>query len=197
MKKLEHSVFVHDKDVYQLLISNLRYAFARDNNLAPYGCISHIKELVPKLGDDFRESTAKQLVEETVTNLKCPELSGARSHRITYDRMCTVVHENGDITHEMMKCKDYVSDYAWQEYKKGLKKGKKPSEDESSRYSDCDIDLSKAEVDSNFAFENEDEWKDLLVFLKDYVPVDWHPYNDAKEELFKPRKSENNETKEK
>lgn len=55
-----------EKDLYQLLIAEFRYAFKRDNHLAPSGCAQHIKDYLPEMKQEWRAQTAKQLTEEII-----------------------------------------------------------------------------------------------------------------------------------
>ena len=55
-----------DKDLYQLLITEFRYAVERDNHLAPGSCAQHIKEYLPEMDGSWRSHTAKQLSEEII-----------------------------------------------------------------------------------------------------------------------------------
>ena len=55
-----------EKDLYQLLLAEFRYAVKRDNHLAPSTCAVHIKTYLPKLTKQWRAYTAKQLSEEII-----------------------------------------------------------------------------------------------------------------------------------
>ena len=59
-------VKLDDKDLYQLLIAEFRYAVKRDNHLAPDTCAQHIKDYLPKMNKQWRSHTAKQLSEEII-----------------------------------------------------------------------------------------------------------------------------------
>lgn len=59
-------VKLEDKDLYQLLIAEFRYAVKRDNHLAPDTCAQHIKDYLPEMSKDWRAHTAKQLSEEII-----------------------------------------------------------------------------------------------------------------------------------
>jgi hypothetical protein len=59
-------VKLDDKDLYQLLIAEFRYAVKRDNHLAPGTCIQHIKDYLPDMNKQWRSHTAKQLSEEII-----------------------------------------------------------------------------------------------------------------------------------
>lgn len=55
-----------EKDLYQLLIAEFRYAVKRDNHLAPSSCVQHIKNYLPEMKQEWRAQTAKQLTEEII-----------------------------------------------------------------------------------------------------------------------------------
>ena len=57
---------IDEKDLYQLLIAEFRYAVKRDNHLAPSGCIQHVKDYLPEMSKQWRTYTAKQLSEEII-----------------------------------------------------------------------------------------------------------------------------------
>lgn len=59
-------VKLDEKDLYQLLIAEMRYAIKRDNHLAPSSSIQHIKEYLPEMSKQWRAYTAKQLTEEII-----------------------------------------------------------------------------------------------------------------------------------
>ena len=56
----------NEKDLYQMLISELRYAIKRDNHLAPDTCCELIKTYLPKMSEPWRSHTAKQLADESI-----------------------------------------------------------------------------------------------------------------------------------
>jgi hypothetical protein len=60
-------VKLDEKDLYQLLIAEMRYAIKRDNHLAPSSSIQHIKEYLPEMSKQWRAHTAKQLIEEIIS----------------------------------------------------------------------------------------------------------------------------------
>ena len=60
-------VKLDDKDLYQLLIAEMRYAIKRDNHLAPSSSIQHIKEYLPEMSRQWRAHTTKQLTEEIIS----------------------------------------------------------------------------------------------------------------------------------
>ena len=55
-----------EKDLYLMLISELRYAINRDNHLAPDTCIELICKYLPKMSEPLRSITAKQLANESI-----------------------------------------------------------------------------------------------------------------------------------
>ena len=55
-----------DRDLYQLLIAEFRYSVKRDNHLAPDTCAQHVKAYLPKMTEQWRAHTAKQLSEEII-----------------------------------------------------------------------------------------------------------------------------------
>ena len=59
-------VNIDDRDLYQLLIAELRYAIRRDNHLAPDTCAQHIKDYLSDMSSQWRAHTAKQLSEEII-----------------------------------------------------------------------------------------------------------------------------------
>lgn len=59
-------VKLDEKDLYQILIAEFRYAVKRDNHLAPNTCAQHIKDYLPEMNKQWRAHTAKQLSEEII-----------------------------------------------------------------------------------------------------------------------------------
>ena len=59
-------VKLDEKDLYQLLLAEFRYAVKRDNHLAPDTCAQHIKDYLPYMHKQWRAHTAKQLSEEII-----------------------------------------------------------------------------------------------------------------------------------
>jgi hypothetical protein len=59
-------VKLDEKDLYQLLVAEFRYAIKRDNHLAPDTCAQHIKDYLPEMEKSWRAHTAKQLSEEII-----------------------------------------------------------------------------------------------------------------------------------
>lgn len=59
-------VKLDEKDLYQLLLAEFRYAVKRDNHLAPGTCAQHIKDYLPDMYKQWRAHAAKQLSEEII-----------------------------------------------------------------------------------------------------------------------------------
>jgi hypothetical protein len=59
-------VKIDDRDLYQILMAEFRYAVRRDNHLAPDTCAQHIKNYLPEMNKQWRTHTAKQLSEEII-----------------------------------------------------------------------------------------------------------------------------------
>lgn len=59
-------VKLDEKDLYQLLIVEFRYAVKRDNHLAPSGCVQHVMEYLPEMSKQWRAHTAEQLTNEII-----------------------------------------------------------------------------------------------------------------------------------
>lgn len=57
---------IDDRDLYQILIAEFRYAVRRDNHLAPDTCAQHIREYLPEMNKQWRAHLAKQLSEEII-----------------------------------------------------------------------------------------------------------------------------------
>lgn len=55
---------IEDRDLYQLLIAEFRYAVKRDNHLAPSGCAQHVMDYLPEMSKTWRAHTAEQLTSE-------------------------------------------------------------------------------------------------------------------------------------
>ena len=58
---------IDEKDLFQLLISEFRYAVKRDNHLAPSTCVQHVMSYLPEMAKDWRANTAYQLTDEVIT----------------------------------------------------------------------------------------------------------------------------------
>lgn len=59
-------VKLDEKDLYQFLIAEFRYATKRDNHLALNSCVQHVKDYLPEMKQEWRAQTAKQLTEEII-----------------------------------------------------------------------------------------------------------------------------------
>ena len=68
-------VKLDEKDLYQFLIAEFRYAVKRDNHLAPDACVQHVKDYLPYMAKQWSTHTAKQLseeiIEERLLNSRC------------------------------------------------------------------------------------------------------------------------------
>jgi hypothetical protein len=62
-------VKLDEKDLYQLLVAEMRYAIRRDNHLAPGGCIQHIMNYLPEMTKTWRAHTAEQLTSEVIQEM--------------------------------------------------------------------------------------------------------------------------------
>lgn len=60
---------IDQKHFYQLAITNVRYALARDNHLAPWAAIDIIKNYVNNLSDTFKKVLSEQLIYEIERDL--------------------------------------------------------------------------------------------------------------------------------
>lgn len=59
-------ISLDDRDLYQLLIAEFRYAVKRDNHLAPSSCVQHIIEYLPLMNKQWKFYTAEQLTNEII-----------------------------------------------------------------------------------------------------------------------------------
>jgi hypothetical protein len=59
-------VKLDEKDLFQFLIAEFRYAVRRDNHLAPDTCAQHVRDYVPEMTGQWRAAAAKQLSEEII-----------------------------------------------------------------------------------------------------------------------------------
>ena len=62
-------VKLDEKDLYQLLIAEMRYSIKRDNHLAPSGCVQHVMDYLPEMRKDWRAHTAEQLTSEIIQEM--------------------------------------------------------------------------------------------------------------------------------
>ena len=59
------------KDAYQMLISELRYGYTRNNHLMPWGAYDHVKVYLPVMeavDQDWALKTAQQAAEECISD---------------------------------------------------------------------------------------------------------------------------------
>lgn len=85
MGQKDREVGVDVKDLYQFLISDCRYGYTRNNHLMPWGAFHHAYDYLPKMREtnpDFAESTAKQLAEECIEQLRMYTFSEDRMKAI-------------------------------------------------------------------------------------------------------------------
>ena len=75
-------VIENEKDLYQLLISELRYAIKRDNHLAPSACCELIKIYLPQMSEPWRSLTAKQLANESIQERLWPLPYSEKDYKI-------------------------------------------------------------------------------------------------------------------
>ena len=59
-------VEISEHDLYQLLISEARYAVKRDNHLAPGTCVQHVMAYLPKFSKQWQSHIAHQLTDEII-----------------------------------------------------------------------------------------------------------------------------------
>jgi hypothetical protein len=57
---------IDERDLYQLLISEFRYAVKRDNHLAPGSCVQHVMDYLPEFSKQWKSHTAYQLTNEII-----------------------------------------------------------------------------------------------------------------------------------
>lgn len=87
-------VKLDEKDLYQILIAEFRYAVKRDNHLAPGTCAQHIKDYLPEMNKQWRAHTAKQLSEEIIderlwaSRWTDPAFKFERDVRFSYENIC-------------------------------------------------------------------------------------------------------------
>ena len=80
-QKKRKTVAVECHDLYQLMISECRYGYTRNNHLMPWGAFNHCYFYLPKLmkaDPDFAKHTAKQLAEEAIEQLRMDSFGDAR-----------------------------------------------------------------------------------------------------------------------
>lgn len=68
------NININEKDLYQFIIAEMRYAMTRDNHLMPWGAIEHAKKYIP-LMPGFGINTAKQLKDEIETEMRIKRFS--------------------------------------------------------------------------------------------------------------------------
>lgn len=70
------NININEKDLYQFIIAEMRYAFTRDNHLMPWGAIEHAKKYI-SLMPGFGIDTARQLKDEIETEMRFKKFSKA------------------------------------------------------------------------------------------------------------------------
>jgi hypothetical protein len=60
-------ILINEQDLYQLLISEFRYAVKRDNHLAPSTCVQRVMTYLPSFSQQWRSHIAYQLTDEIIT----------------------------------------------------------------------------------------------------------------------------------
>jgi hypothetical protein len=61
---------VNEKDLYVLLISEMRYAMDRDNHLAPFTFMSFFKKYIKSFTNESKKRLIEQVINEIEYNLK-------------------------------------------------------------------------------------------------------------------------------
>ncbi len=80
-------VKLDEKDLYQLLIAEMRYAIKRDNHLAPSGCVQHIMDYLPEMRKDWRSHTAEQLTSEIIQECVCGNSKGPLEQEAEWEKL--------------------------------------------------------------------------------------------------------------
>lgn len=116
------------KDVYQLLISELRYGYNRNNHLMPSCAYYRVKNLIEKMyvvDNDYAVYTLKQICEECIIDQITwnfydgyDDEIGNRKEAIEFVNRCMEwIHTHGDI--------NYIP-YCWDRFKDNLAKDDEP-----------------------------------------------------------------------
>ena len=124
----EKTMNIEIGDVYQLLISELRYAYRRNNHLMPACAYDRVKDYIPRMYSVDKECalhTLKQLCEECITEELCERFYdgyddefGNRMETIDFINWCMEwIHSHGDA--------EYLP-YCWQGFKNNLAKDDEP-----------------------------------------------------------------------
>lgn len=80
-------VEIDDRDLYQLLIAEMRYAIKRDNHLAPSGCVQHVKEYLPEMEKRWRTHTAEQLTSEIIQEMTLGGTKGPLEQEAEWEKL--------------------------------------------------------------------------------------------------------------
>lgn len=119
-------VNIEEKDLYQLLLSECRYGYARNNHLMPNGAYQHVKEYLEplyKANKSMAFSTATQLIEECIGDQLCMNFSdgmdddsGNRASALEFiEWLMNWLKEHGDVP----------VIYNWARYIKNIEAAKK------------------------------------------------------------------------
>ena len=80
-------VKLDEKDLYQLLIAEFRYAVKRDNHLAPNTCLQHVKDYLPSMSRQWRAHTAEQLTSEITQEMVFGCKKGPLKQEIEWEKL--------------------------------------------------------------------------------------------------------------
>ena len=80
-------VKLDDRDLYQLLIAEFRYAVKRDNHLAPSTCLQHVKDYLPDMSKQWRAHTAEQLTSEITQEMVCGGNKGPLAQEVEWEKL--------------------------------------------------------------------------------------------------------------
>lgn len=80
-------VKLDEKDLYQLLIAEFRYAVQRDNHLAPSCCVQHVMDYLPFMGKQWRAHTAEQLTSEITQEMVFGGKKGPLEQEIEWEKL--------------------------------------------------------------------------------------------------------------
>lgn len=80
-------VKLDEKDLYQLLVAEMRYAIKRDNHLAPGSCVQHIIGYLPAMSKQWRAHTAEQLTSEITQEMVCGGSKGPLEQEAEWEKL--------------------------------------------------------------------------------------------------------------
>ena len=78
---------IDERDLYQLLITEFRYAVKRDNHLAPSTCVQHVIDYLPKMSKQWRVHTAEQLTSEITQEMCIGSKKGSLEQEAEWDKL--------------------------------------------------------------------------------------------------------------